>query len=117
MNEEEIKCECGDIFKKQDFKNHFRKCIDLISKFQAFDYKMIQLIKTYINSKESMIIIKFFLQRYIKILNFKLNKVFNIGINRQEKNNNNIPQISFINNNNEKGNKAGVFSPIYAENE
>ena len=117
MNEEEIKCECGVIFKKQDFKNHFRKCIDLISKFQAFDYKMIQLIKTYINSKESMIIIKFFLQRYIKILNFKLNKVFNISINRQEKNNNNIPQISFINNNNERGNKAGVFSPIYAENE
>ena len=89
MNEEKIKCECGELFSKQNFKTHYKKCAELIHKFKEFDFKMIQLIKKYLNSKERLILIKFFLQRYVKILSYQLSKIFNNKII--------IPELNKIN--------------------
>ena len=80
MNEKEIMCECGQLFAESKFKTHFKTCKPLIDKYTDFDFKMIQLIKTYLNSRENLIIIKFFLERYIKILNYKLKKIFDYKI-------------------------------------
>ena len=77
MVEKKIKCKCGELFGKIDFKKHFKNCASLKSKFKDFDFKMLQLIKAYLNSKEDLVIIKFFLQRYIIILNSKINSLFN----------------------------------------
>ena len=146
MNEEKIKCECGELFTKQNFKTHYKTCAELIHKFKEFDFKMIQLIKKYLNSKERLILIKFFLHRYVKILNYQLSKIFNNKIIIPNKNNfifptftikTNDPQLqkrlmTFQNNNknnfspieifsNKPNNAIGLginnFSPIYAENE
>ena len=86
MNEEKLQCECGELIEKNDFKKHFKKCVPLIHKYKNFDFKIIQLIKSYLDSKESFIIIIFFLQRYIKILNYNLIKIFNNSIKPSEKN-------------------------------
>ena len=51
MNEEKIKCECGELIAKQKFKTHYKTCVELMHKFKVFDFKMNQLIKKYLNSK------------------------------------------------------------------
>ena len=131
---------------KKNFKTHFKICKELIYKYRDFDFKMIQLLKKYLSSKKSFFIIKFFLQRYIKILNNHLNnKLNNIikktnikekelknsipfnPIKRHEKkkiinynnNNNNIsPILNTANKSNiEKGIGINNFNPIYAESE
>ena len=78
MNEEDIKCECGKLYKEKEFKNHFKNCIKLHEKYEEFDAKIIHLLKKYIISKDSLLIIKFFLKRFIKIFDYKLKKIFNI---------------------------------------
>ena len=78
MNEEDIKCECGKLYQEKDFKIHFKKCKKLLSKYEEFDYNITNLLKKYIISKESLHIVKFLLKRFIKIIDYKLKKIFNI---------------------------------------
>ena len=77
MNEEKILCECGGSFYEIEFKKHFKKCIKLLEKYKNFDFKMTQLFKEYLDSRESLIIIKFFLKRFIKLFDYKLKQQFN----------------------------------------
>lgn len=73
-----IKCVCEKLFEEKEFKEHFKKCEKLIAKYKDIDYQISQLIKSYINSKESLIIIKFMFKRYIKVFEYKLKNLFNL---------------------------------------
>lgn len=72
MSEEGIKCECGLFIEEKQFKNHFKACPKLIDKYKDLDFKIGGLIKTYLNSKESLIIAKFIFKRFIKLFEYKL---------------------------------------------
>ena len=62
-----IKCSCGIIYKLNEFINHFENCDLFYNEFKDFDFKIIQLLKQFINSKNSLIIIIFLLNRILKI--------------------------------------------------
>ena len=74
--DEDIFCECGLSFKENEFTMHFRQCKILYHKYEDFDFKLSQLLKKYINSIESLIIINFFFKRLIKIFNQELKNYF-----------------------------------------
>ena len=67
-----IKCSCGIIYKLNEFNNHFENCDLFYNEFKDFDFKIIQLLKQFINSKNSLIIIIFLLKRILKILKNRL---------------------------------------------
>ena len=80
---------------------------------------MLQLIKAYLNSKEDLVIIKFFLQRYIIILNSKFNNLFNdnrindynsiINLMNIEPKNSTLSNYIILNK--EKGNSLDHYNP------
>ena len=77
MNNNNIECICGKIFEIKIFKNHFRKCKEFIHKFKKFDYYMIIFIKEYLKDKKYIILLKFLLRRYIKLLDIKIKEFTN----------------------------------------
>ena len=81
-----FKCICGEKYNKNIFKKHYKKCKLFLNKYSEFD----NIISHYLNnfSLEELQHIKFLFNRYIKLIDFKINK------NQQ---NNNI--IYTINNN------------------
>ena len=90
MNNNNIECICGIEFEKRIFKNHFKNCKLLLSKFLNFDKQISLLIKEYIYNKQSLIIIRFLFKRYIKLFDQKLKKLAN-------QNNNNIDAFKMEN--------------------
>lgn len=80
MNVENFFCECGESFEEKEFKSHFKKFQKLFEKYKNFDFKISLLFKEYINSKESLIIIKFFLMRFMKFFDYKLKQLFKRNI-------------------------------------
>ena len=92
MNNDDIECLCGIKFDKNIFKNHFKKCEPLLSKFSNFDRKLSLLLKEYSFNKQSLIILKFLFKKYIKLFDKKIEK-----INLQNNN-----KITFIEENIEK---------------
>ena len=77
MSEENIECECGIIISEMKFKDHFKDCSKLFNKYKDLDFKINKLIKEYIDSKESLIIVKFLFKRFIKLLEHKLKNYIN----------------------------------------
>ena len=70
--EKEIKCVCGTIYEDNDFSNHIKKCEIFREAFSDFDNQISKLIKSYSHPKEQLVIIKFILQKYVKILDKKI---------------------------------------------
>ena len=80
MNEtNSIKCECNITYKLNEFINHYQKCTKFYNKFKDFDFKIVQLLKEFINSRESLIIIIFLLKRFLKVLKNKLESLEEIN--------------------------------------
>ena len=75
MNEDDsIKCVCGKKYELDNFINHFNKCELFYIQYKDFDFKIVQLLKQFITSRESLIIIIFLLNRFIESLKNKLKK-------------------------------------------
>ena len=66
--EKEIKCICGTIFELSDFKNHFTECDKFKECFNDFDNQLSKFIQSYSKPKEQLLIIKFILKLYIKMI-------------------------------------------------
>ena len=81
MSHEIINCECGKTFEENEFMKHFKNCQTLINKYKDFDYIITNLLKSYINNKNSLIIIRFLFKRFMSLLNYKLNtNSFNLNL-------------------------------------
>ena len=68
----EILCLCKTMINIDEFKNHFLKCEKFKKRFDVFDYLMVQLLKNFINSLNDALIVKIFLQQYLKVINRKI---------------------------------------------
>ena len=106
-----MNCICGKKYNKEEFKNHFRNCYKFLEKYKNFDLKISQLIKKYFEIKNASII-KFLLQRYIRLIDHKINKFQSENnirkVQSYEKNNKNIPYKlinPFYNSKNNNNNK------------
>ena len=69
---EEIRCNCGLLIKENQIQNHFKDCSILYNYYIDLDFKINQLIKTYINSKDSLIIVRFLFKKVMQIFDDKL---------------------------------------------
>ena len=90
MNNDDIECLCGIKFDKNIFKNHFKKCEPLLSKFSNFDRKLSLLLKEYSFNKQSLIILKFLFKKYINKITFIEENIEKQVKNKKEKNNKEI---------------------------
>ena len=70
--EKEIKCVCGTIFEIPDFEKHFAKCHKFKESFGDFDDQLSKFLKSYSQPKEQLLIIKFVLKLYLKIIDKKI---------------------------------------------
>ena len=71
----EILCLCKTMFNINEFKDHFLKCEKFKKRFDIFDYLMVQLLKNFINSLNDALIVKIFLQQYLKVINKKIDTI------------------------------------------
>ena len=92
MDQRKLPCVCGQEFDEEQFVKHFSTCQDFKSKFREFDQKFGELLKSYSEPKERLLIVKFLLKQYISVIDKKLKKYFD-SLNSQN------PKI-FSNNNN-----------------
>ena len=108
--EKEIKCVCGTIYEISDFKNHFTQCPKFKECFTDFDDQLSKFIKSYSQPKEQLLIIKYVLNLYIKILDKKIQGNF-VEISKSFKD-------SFINSLQEKsdGDKIKNNLPLIDDN-
>jgi len=74
MDINKIKCSCGQEFKASDFSNHFRRCKQLISEFKEFDSIVNNLLKAYSNPMEKLLIVRYLLILYAKVIEKKIEK-------------------------------------------
>jgi hypothetical protein len=63
------------MFNINEFKDHFLKCEKFKKRFDIFDYLMVQLLKNFINSLNDALIVKIFLQQYLKVINKKIDTI------------------------------------------
>ena len=93
MNSNTMQCDCGFCsFNNENLENHKFK-------FKDLDYKIIQLLKNYIVSDNSLIHIKYLLQEYIKLIDEKKNFSSNYNIlnnNIKEKDENDCNELEDI---------------------
>ena len=94
MNNDKIKCICGNEFEEKFFKKHYRKCTLFINKFNKFDYKISILLEEYLFEIKNIFIIRYLMKRYLKLIdkriikyNNEINDYFNKPKNKEEKNN------------------------------
>ena len=64
-----FKCVCNENHDKNTFKKHFKKCDLFKQKFEDIDFKISALLKDY-----NPLLIKYFLLRYIKLIEFIMKK-------------------------------------------
>ena len=81
MEQNIIKCKCNNKFKESEFKSHFAKCPQFKEHFSNFDYKLSELIKTYSEPKENLILINYLLKLYVVVVEKKIKESFPIEVN------------------------------------
>lgn len=69
----DFKCLCGKTFNKKEFKKHFRDCNNFKEKYKNFDLKLSQLLYKYCKININLIMIKFLLERFVKLIAHKIN--------------------------------------------
>ena len=123
MDQRKITCVCGQQFSEEEFQRHFGSCQPFKSQFKEFDSKFGELLKSYSEPKERLLIVKFLLKQYINVIDKKLKKYYSSlaqnppppapinndgnvappmgpsGMNNNLKINNNQPSEVFKNNN------------------
>jgi len=120
MDQNKLKCMCGETFSSNDFTKHFGGCQQFKAEFKEFDSKFGELLKAYSEPKEKLLIVRFLLKLYIAVIEKKLKKYYD-NINRENPagiNNMNPPPVHFPNpanenanlNNNSNNNNASQFS-------
>ena len=73
MNNEKINCLCGKIFNKHKFKNHYKKCSLFIQRFKELDMKISFLLDKYLYNKENIFLVRYMFERYIELIDRKIN--------------------------------------------
>ena len=120
MDQNKLKCMCGETFSSNDFTKHFGGCQQFKAEFKEFDSKFGELLKAYSEPKEKLLIVRFLLKLYIAVIEKKLKKYYD-NINRENPagiNNMNPPPVHFPNpanenaniNNNSNNNNVSQFS-------
>ena len=72
MDSNNIICVCKKSMTEGEFKIHFSKCNDFINNFKNFDIQLGELLKSYSEPNENLVIIKFLLSQYISVLDKKI---------------------------------------------
>ena len=67
-----IKCVCGKEFKKINFKKHYKICELFLDKYNIFDYKISKILGEYLFDKKNLILIRFLIERYLKLIDKKI---------------------------------------------
>ena len=76
MDQKKITCVCGQKFVEEEFQSHFNSCHPFKSQFKEFDSKFGELLKSYSEPKERLLIVKFLLKQYINVIDKKLKKYY-----------------------------------------
>ena len=76
MDQRKITCVCGQQFSEEEFQRHFGSCQPFKSQFKEFDSKFGELLKSYSEPKERLLIVKFLLKQYINVIDKKLKKYY-----------------------------------------
>ena len=76
MDQKKITCECRLKFNEEEFERHFSSCQPFKLKFKEFDSKFSQLLISYSEPKERLLIIKFLLKQYIYVIDKKLRRYY-----------------------------------------
>ena len=76
MDQRKITCVCGQKFAEEEFQRHFSSCQPFKSQFKEFDSKFGELLKSYSEPKERLLIVKFLLKQYINVIDKKLKKYY-----------------------------------------
>lgn len=70
--EKEIRCKCGVVMPEEEFSSHFKKCTDFKKGFRKFDESFSNLLKTFSEPKDNLLILRFLLRQYIVVLTKKI---------------------------------------------
>ena len=85
MDQNKITCACGQQFLEEEFGKHFGVCQPFKQQFKEFDSKFGELLKSYSEPKERLLIVKFLLKQYITVIDKKLKKYFaSLGQNQSQ---------------------------------
>ena len=76
MDQRMLTCACGEQFSEEDFGRHYSSCQPFKQQFKEFDSKFGELLKSYSEPKERLLIIKFLLKQYIYVIDKKLKKYY-----------------------------------------
>ena len=79
-----LKCICGQIYNEDQFSKHFRECIKFKDEFKEFDSKFGELLKTYSEPIERLIIVRYLLKQYIQVIERKITSRFKNNKNPQK---------------------------------
>ena len=74
-----LKCICGQIYNEDQFSKHFRECRKFKDEFKEFDSKFGELLKTYSEPIERLIIVRYLLKQYIQVIERKITSRFKIN--------------------------------------
>ena len=79
-----LKCICGQIYNEDQFSKHFRECRQFKDEFKEFDSKFGELLKTYSEPIERLIIVRYLLKQYIQVIERKITSRFKNNKNPQK---------------------------------
>lgn len=69
IEEETIKCVCGDIFKEIKLTKHIRYCKPFLERFKLFDFKITSILEKYSSGDENNIyLLKYLFKSYVKLI-------------------------------------------------
>jgi hypothetical protein len=69
-----LKCKCSSMLTEEEFIKHFTRCEEFKKNFKSFDAQFGELLKTYSDPKENLLIIRVLLKQYINVLDSKIKK-------------------------------------------
>ena len=85
MDQNRLKCMCGETFSSAEFTKHFGQCQQFKAEFKEFDSKFGELLKAYSEPKEKLLIVRFLLKLYIAVIEKKLKKYYDSVNNKDIK--------------------------------
>ena len=76
MDQHKITCSCNQQFTEEEFTKHYSSCHIFKSNFKDFDKNFGELLKSFSEPKERLLIVRFLLKQYINVIDKKLKKYF-----------------------------------------
>ena len=75
MSEKLILCKCREKYTEAKLKMHIVKCKLFLEEFRLLDLTISRILEKYlINKKDNIVLVRFMLKQYIKILDSKIKK-------------------------------------------